>query len=277
MSERTVTFRAVAAGGAKNNIKYSIPLPAKEGFKSCFVFGFPKAGTVLLNSIVHDIMNFREIPIIDLPKYLWERGIDFHEVLVDLDEVFLPYGYCYAGYREVWPRMAFNSVVRDSPKVFITRHPFDILVSRYFSLRHSHTFPQHKTPQFHEFVSKEQNAANKFDLDNYAISNAKFLRQNYMAFKPLLDLESTKILRYEDYIYNKADLISAITGWFNIHIEATCVEGIALRHHIIPEIENPLSHVRQVHPGDGERKLRPETLALLGRLLEDIIDYFGYG
>jgi hypothetical protein len=53
-------------------------------------------------------------------------------------------------------------------------------------------------------------------------------------------------------------------------------EAIAAAHDIIPQTERPDQHIRQAHPGDYRRKLKPETIAALNAVLGRFFLTFGY-
>ncbi len=51
---------------------------------------------------------------------------------------------------------------------------------------------------------------------------------------------------------------------------------IADKNDVVPRSENEAKHIRQVTPGDGMRKLQPETIEKLNELFEPQLAYFGY-
>jgi hypothetical protein len=114
------------------------------------------------------------------------------------------------------------------------------------------------------------------EIDDYVLSYCWVLLDGFHIVRPLLDLSSTKILRYEDYIYDKAQLVSTIADWFRLPVSNERAAEIGAHFNIIPTIDDPCSHIRQVHPGDAQRKLKPETIAALRAVFRDFIRYFGY-
>jgi hypothetical protein len=51
---------------------------------------------------------------------------------------------------------------------------------------------------------------------------------------------------------------------------------IAAHHAGIPIAEQPDQRIRQGHPGDHRRKLKPETIAALNGVLAEFMATFGY-
>jgi hypothetical protein len=84
----------------------------------------------------------------NIPDQLFAAGIHFQSVQFDFGQLFLPQGYCYGVFREIWPAMVLNPVVRSARKIFISRNPLDALVSLYFSFKFSHLYPKKRIGVF---------------------------------------------------------------------------------------------------------------------------------
>ena len=52
------------------------PESSRPDFPSCFVFAFPKSGSVLINAVVRSVMSEGGVPIVDFPTQLYRQGID---------------------------------------------------------------------------------------------------------------------------------------------------------------------------------------------------------
>ena len=75
-----------------------IPATPHPEFSSCYVFAFPKSGSVLLNNITHALMRETGIPIVDIPAFCYMNGIAIGTALFDIGQTFRPEGYCYSGF-----------------------------------------------------------------------------------------------------------------------------------------------------------------------------------
>jgi hypothetical protein len=95
-------------------------------------------------------------------------------------------------------------------------------------------------------------------------------------YRDIIADQQTLILKYEDFIYNKRHLASAICNWVGINIPQERISSIVQPYERIPATEQPSQHVRQVHPGDYRRKLSPQTIAVLNSVLGDFMAKFGY-
>jgi hypothetical protein len=272
---RAVQF-TIQTGTAIERSSIILPAHSAPQFDSCFALGFWKSGTVLLSGILASLIDGHGMRLANIPEQLFEAGIHFQSVQFDFSQLFMPQGYCYGVFREIWPAMVLNPVVRSARKLFITRDPLDALVSLYFSLKFSHLYPEKRVGMFDSHVRAIQGHAATSEIDDYVLSNCWPLHAVFDIVRPLLDLSSTKILRYEDYIYDKAQLVLTIADWFRLPVSNERAAEISAHFNIIPAIDDPRSHIRQVHPGDAERKLKPETIAALRAVFRDLTRYFEY-
>jgi hypothetical protein len=86
----------------------------------------------------------------------------------------------------------------------------------------------------------------------------------------------TLVLKYEEFLYDKRLLARRVCEWFSVGLSSGRIEAIATAHDFIPEAERPDRHIRQAHPGDYRRKLKPETIATLNVVLDRFLRKFGY-
>ena len=119
-------------------------------------------------------------------------------------------------------------------------------------------------------------ANGKMNLDRYClfyswIVNADFFLHHNIIVDPL-----TLVLKYEDFVYDKGHVVNEICNWFNLDIPAQRLSEIVAHYAGIPVAEQPDQHIRQAHPGDHRRKLKPETIAALNGVLAEFMATFGY-
>jgi Sulfotransferase domain len=260
---------AVKAGAVQ------IPATSLPDFRSFFLYSFFKSGSVLVNNIVREILKDHGIPMFDIPSHLFERGIDLDSFQCDLNQAFPAHGYCFSGYRHL-PKTFFGSnAFKRARKVVVTRDPRDILVSAYFSIKFSHSFPDGATSQFRHMV-RMQRRHTDLGIDDFCRRLAWTLNVELSYLQSVLDDKDTLVLRYEDFIYDKLLIGRSICDWCGIESSNERLAEIVKPHDFFPDVEQPCRHVRQGHPGDHCRKLQPATVKELDASLRTFLKTFGY-
>jgi hypothetical protein len=244
-------------------------------FSSFFLLAFVKSGSVLVNALVRDLLTECGVPLIDLPAYLFERGIEINAFQCDLAALFPLKGYCFSGFRGIPQWLIGSDVLRHARKAVVVRDPRDILVSWYYSIKYSHWFPAAGTPQFNVGINSARQDT-ELSLDEFCIAYAWALNAEFWKLCPILDGKDALILRYEDFVYDKVALAEEICDWCGLNIAEERIREFAAAYDVIPESDQPHAHIRQVHPGDHRRKLRPDTIAALNIFLANFLDAFSY-
>lgn len=252
-----------------------IPPTPDPTFNSCYVFAFPKSGSVPLNDITHAMMTESGIPVVDIPAFCHMNGIALGNVLFDIDQIFRPKGYCYSGFRGVPPNMRGVLNQLSGNKILMVRDPRDMLVSFYYSIKFSHFFPEAATVQFSYLLNDARDSAVE-SIDRFCISNSYIYSSCFRDYLELLDNSAVKILRYEDVVFDKLSLARTIRDWFSLDINSTRLNELVEPFNVFPMDERPHEHIRQVHPGDHKRKLQPATIEILNAALEKFIRRFDY-
>ena len=253
-------------------IPASAPMP---DFPSFFLLAFVKSGSTLVNALVGDLLTECRVPLIDLPAYLFERGIEINAFQCDLATLFPLNGYCFSGFRGIPQWLIGSDVLQRARKLVVVRDPRDILVSWYYSIKYSHWFPGAGTPQFHKGIDSARRDVD-LSLDEFCIAYAWALNAEFWKLRLILDGEDALILRYEDFVYNKVGLANDICDWCGLKLAEERIKELAATYDVIPKCDEPHAHIRQVHPGDHKRKLRPDTIAALDVSLANFLDGFSY-
>jgi Sulfotransferase domain len=228
----------------------------------------------LVNAIVRDLMSAADIPVIDWPALWYELGIiSFH---ADLSQASPAQGYCFSGFRGIPWEFLGASALRNLRKIMIVRDPRDMLVSRYFSTKYSHGFKPRGTAQFSQ-IMRQFIEDGQSDIDNYCLMYSWVVNSDLFVHRDIILDKNTKTFRYEDFVYDKMNLAQGICDWFNLPLPAEKIAAIADAHRSIPEAELPDQHLRQAHPGDYLRKLKPNTITALNSVLSEYMSMFGYG
>jgi hypothetical protein len=256
----------------------TIAIPANSSLPdlpSFFLFAFPKSGSVLVNALVRDLLAECGVPLIDLPAHLFERGILIETFQCDIATIFPLKGYCFAGFRDVPEWLIGTDVLRRARKVVIVRDPRDMLVSLYYSVKYSHWYPAGQTPQFQAVIGAMHQDA-QLSIDEFCMAYAWPYNRIFWMLRMVLCDQDALVLRYEDFIYDKVGLAKDICRWCGINIPEARIGEFAAAHGAIPNGDEPHAHIRQVHPGDHKRKLRPDTIAVLNASLANLLGAFSY-
>lgn len=266
---RMVPFRHIQSGEPI----LDVPPPTGANVPSFFTFSLPKAGSSLLEAMIRDICDQTGIrhfsPLVDL----FERGCDPSEVEVDPAVAFPETGYCFTGFREA-PTILPPKALRNRPAVLLVRDPRDALTSMYFSMAFSHPAPGGDVARLKFLQRRDEIRAMGLDA---------FVLNELPHFESLMDRMlfyvggmNFRLYRYEDIIYRKREWLADMLAHFGLSVSDEVLERTVERHDIRPDSENRNLHVRQVHPGDGRRKLKPETLATLDAVLTERWRALGY-
>lgn len=172
------------------------------------------------------------------------------------------------------PPFLSPELLRERKALLLVRDPRDMLVSMYFSMRYSHVEPGEGT--YREWFLAQRSAVSNLSIDRFAANVVRDLNAELEAMLSLLRHASIRLYRYEDVIYRKRDWIADIVSFLDLGISEAEIDAIAARHDRLPTTENKAEHVRQGHPGDGERKLSPHTLERVGRALSQQWHWLGY-
>ena len=241
---------------------------------SCFLFSLPKAGSVLLNSLVRDLAAEVGLDYRSLMDEFFIAGVADDEIPDDIGSTLPADGCVFGGFRS-WPERLKVPILGDCRKVFLIRDPRDMLVSQYFSVRHSHPLPGGNGRLHEEFVRGRQQAL-AMTIDDFVLDNCQEVIRHLQGYRPILDDPLTRIYRYEDVIFSKAEWAYDMAQFFGWPLSAERCAEIASRHDRKVTGENPLSHVRRVAPGDHLEKLRADTVARVDFRLRCVLAAFGY-
>jgi hypothetical protein len=252
-----------------------IPPTSHPNFESCYLFAFPKSGSTLINNLTIGLMEEAGVPIIDLPSQLFVSGISINSVIANLDEIFRPRGYCYLGFRSVLPVMRGKLDLLTDRVILMVRDPRDMLVSLYYSLKYSHTFPMKSSPQFAYEKGLEVDKTCG-SIDDFCVSSIGLYNSFLDDFLQLISMRTVKIIRYEDIIFNKLSLARSICDTFSLNNSLSRLQTLVSTFEVVPGHDKPGSHIRQVYPGDHRRKLTDHTIGILNDAMMKFLIAFDY-
>jgi sulfotransferase family protein len=244
-----------------------------------FVLGIRKCGTTLLNRVCRMLAERNGYAWVNMGGTLFNANVQARNWQDDptLAHLLRP-GNVYGGLRDA-PRMfQDHEIFRSGLKLVIVRDPRDALVSEFFSNAYSHPIPE-QTPTAGEvaqlMLSLRQKAMAE-GIDGYVIERASSIVRTFMEFAAVIQMPNTRVLRYEEVVLDKRQLIGTITEHFGWGVPERAVGKILASVDIRPEKEDPRAFIRQVTPGDHKRKLARTTIVRLNQLLWPAMNLLGY-
>jgi hypothetical protein len=244
-----------------------------------FVFGVRKSGSSLLNTIARELARLNRHNFVNVGDRFFRQNVLIKDWLFDpaLQEVLHP-ANVYGGFRNM--PVAFSNIplFERSPKVLIIRDPRDALVSEYFSNLYSHPIPEQtaESSDTKALMEGQRQEALKNDIDTYVVERAEKMARTIFEFAGIAKTSTTLLLKYEDYIFNKRQLISKLVEHFGWSVEEKSIVNILRWADIRPETENPRAFIRKVTPGDHREKLQLATIAKLNLILRPAMRLLDY-
>lgn len=255
---------------------FTLPPTKSPATPSVYVFSLPKAGSVLLDNIMRGLSEQVGVTYVSLMGEFFKLGLAEQDVPSTTSNVFADNGYCFGGFR-AFPKTFEIPNLSTRKSIFLLRDPRDMLVSHYFSMRSSHPDPGKILTTSRQSLPRRDKAL-VMSVDEYALDLASYyVRQLSRYIDVFKDHpENFTVFRYEDVIFEKRAWVSDICRAFNWNVSERARNKIADKNDVVPSAENEAQHIRQVTPGDGMRKLQPETIEKLNELFEPQLAHFGY-
>jgi hypothetical protein len=242
-----------------------------------FVLGIRKSGSSLLNMLCIELAKLNGRRFVDVGGTFffenvirWERDPAIRDLLYR--------GNVYGGFRVMPSALADHPIFRDGPKVLLVRDPRDALVSEYFSNAYSHPVPVRTGPVSPTTDQMEQlrHHALSSDIDTVVKDRARAMRRTFLEYIGIARSPGTVVVKYEDYIFRKPELIRLIVRHFGWTVTGGDIDAIMSWADLRPAVEDPTAFVRLVTPGDHRNKLRSATIAALDDFLRPAMAAFGY-
>jgi hypothetical protein len=256
----------------KNNTPFNFTIPSPSDRKSFFAFSLPKAGSTLLMNVLKEICQICQHSIIDLPTHIFTLGIQTPFLSEDVNQLWKPEGYAYIGFRILFDSFDFD--LSSTKNIFLIRDPRDMLVSLYFSLRYSHVIPVNRD-RAHP-LHKQREDLSIVEINEAILNLAPALKNNFKSYISRLPVNSTRIYKYEDIIFNKFAWAVDMLDFLQISVKPAQLRQIIRKHDIQPKKENQHVHIRQVTPGNHKKHLTDATIQKLNNIFAAELAYFGY-
>lgn len=238
---------------------------------SSYFFSYAKAGSVLLEGLIRDIVAAADVPAFNLSEQLFALGHSPTDSKFAWKSLFAQRGVVHYGFRN-YPHYELP-LQDENPLVLLVRDPRDMLVSAYFSAAKSHGLPE-EGPHRGE-LERAREEASRQSVDEYCLAHI----DDYLTalqYNRDHGLDRAAVFRYEDIIFRKYDFVANLCEIMGVSLYPEEVDRIARTHDLVPAREDVNAHVRNVHPGDHRTKLRPSTIEALNEAFADFMAAYGY-
>lgn len=252
---------------------YRLPPPLSNK-PSCLMFTQPKSGSKMARGILRELARQSGLQPTGPGGAFFKAGIPQSEIPASTSEIFQPSGYFYH-FSNVPTEYA---IPIDAPALVHVRDIRDVLVSKYYSLRDSHPEPGDAvTPEKKRAFLDQREMLRELDVDQGVLRLAsRGVADMMKGLRVRASCKGTMLTRYEDMVYRKQEWAIDVCRHFGWGRPARAIARAVAPFDVFPDGEHPDQHVRQVHPGNYKKKLRPETIEKLNELFGNELDFFGY-
>jgi Sulfotransferase domain len=245
---------------------------------ACFVLGIRKCGSTLLNLLCRRLAALNNRRYLSVETFFEENVIERIYLNDPALGAMLHDGNVYGGFRMMPAALTDHPIFREGRKILLVRDPRDALVSEYFSMAYSHPVP---TPTdsgspVTDMMQMLRQRALEVEIDTLVVERAPQMRKAFLDYVAVARLAGTVLLRYEEYIFRKPEMVRLIAKQFGWTVDSSQIEQIMVEADQRPATEDPTAFVRRVTPGDHRIKLRPATITSLNQILKPAMEAFGY-
>lgn len=245
----------------------------------CFLLSVRKCGSTIANKICRALAAANDRCFVEVGHTFFANNVIWKIWSRDpaLRQIIRP-GVIYGGFRD--PPLTWFGVPAfvAAPKLMLVRDPRDALVSEYFSNAYSHTVPppSGESDDVAKLILTQRALALSESIEAYVLRRAEPMGLAFTRYAPILSMPNLLVLKYEDVILRKPELIAQLARHFGMSAAPHQVAAILKWADVLPASEDPRAFVRQVRPGDHARKLDAATIANLNKILADAMQLFGY-
>jgi len=271
-------------------VKISVNLPAVGAVqfdveahghgRAFFVLGIRKAGSTLLNRICAALARYNSVNFVDIAGTFFQNNIPVSEWINEkgLRKVLRP-GNAYGGFRNMPLCFSGSRTFTNAKKVLLVRDPRDALVSEFFSNAYSHSMPAKQAFERGATanIMLERKRALESTIQEYVSARMPLMRRTFLEYRPITSDPNALILKYEDVVFRKREMIAAILKHFRWECGPHAITKLLDKVDIRPPEEDPTAFIRKVTPGDHREKLSATAIAELNLQLREAMELFGYG
>ena len=256
---------------------YALPESRHPDLQSVFFMSVHKSGSTMMNNLVKEICRILEYDFVDIQSFFFNNGVPDTDIPENTGEIFKPKGYVYSGFRYL-PHQYPIACLTDCPVIVLVRDPRDAVVSQYFSLSQSHPMPgEGIDSRLREQMLAARERALNTDIDEFCIQNIGGFAKKMEAYQELAKHHpNMRIFLYEEIIYMKKKWILNILNFLGWELDASDATKLATRFNVIPDQEREDKHIRQVHPQNYLKKLKPAAITQINKTYRRVLSRFRY-
>jgi hypothetical protein len=255
------------------DIIFRLPKPGESGLPSGFAFSLHKAGSTLLFNMLRGLCELVGLQYVSIMDEAFIKGFQPDDLPENTYQIFSKQGYFYGGFRFL-PKQFTIPGLEEAKKIFLIRDPRDILVSFYFSVIKSHIIPE--KGKMEQAIIAARDKYTGIPIDDFVIDRSDIFLERMVNYRKLFGQYNLRIYRYEDVIYKKMQWAEDILEYFKWPVAEEKISSVVNPLDIIPENEKPDEHIRQVHPRNYLKKLKPATISILTEKFKPFLKMFSY-
>lgn len=155
--------------------------------------------------------------------------------------------------------------------VILVRHPFDILVSMYFSFGFSHGFSPN--PELRKYQEKRREQVQSMTLDEYVLFEASTLAAKFSMLDSLRDKAQCTVIKYEDMVERFSSFYKTLSLVLPLHKDT---EALLFSETRPNDVEDLGAHKRSGKVFGYKNKLDSKTVLALENEFKSVLEKFSY-
>ncbi len=250
-------------------------LPKSESTAASIVFiTMHKAGSVFVNSVLTMIAAENGLIPVDFAGEAFRSGIKEWQYCVDRSPLFSRKGYYFGAFRG--PYVDKFADLSQNRLLIQVRDPRDCIVSLYYSYKFSHGAPG--MGPLRKIFDRIRESTRDKQIDEFAIQQAESYAKRLQMITAVHQQNEgrTLLVKYEEMVGDFDLWLNRVAGFFRLAISEETRSALRKMADFNVEAEDQSFHKRQVKPGDHLRKLAPETIEKMNRIMAVQLQDYGY-
>lgn len=239
--------------------------------KSILYFTVQRCASRYVMSILKKIKSNSDMTYMDIGGYLW-RGGKAHSTP---ENIYKKTGYIYGPFYGM-DKEELNIPIPNTDDfkiLLLLRDPRDVLTSYYYH----HAYDPYDNPAQQEYIMKRSRDAASKTIDQWVGEKIPIFKARYQEYlDKFIGRPNVLFLKYEDMVGDLNNWLNNLISFSGLDVPRDIADLIIQSADFNVDKENVKSHKRQVTPGDHQRKLTDETIALLNSEFSEILDALKY-
>jgi hypothetical protein len=224
-------------------------------------FTVHKAASVYLRKIFEALSKPNGLKHVNYARTFWKTDFrDFETLNYERN------GHIYGPLRNYAPIPG----IEDFKLLLHLRDPRDVMVSLYFSVAYSHPLRDK------ENSVKKRAETQAIDINDFVIEKAPDFAGRYQNYVDnIVGRPNVLLVHYEELVTDFPRWLDRVVDHLDLRHGPT-MKSLLNKHRVSVAREDKNRHVRQITPGDHDRKLRPETIEQLNETFRNVMPKLGY-